>query len=177
RLAYQRLALRTEERRFEEVLELAPIWHENFLKLELPEDALKCRFLEAAALRETDRTEEAKAVLENVCKLAETLGTYSLQAQALSNLSQNHRVLGDLKEALSYARQALPLLQRLDDRISLAKLRWCVGDICREQGKLGEAVDAYRAALRESEEIGIRGDIAAIHLVLADVLLDGGFDP
>src|SRR5262249_10495788 len=93
RLAYQRLALRTEERRFEEVLELAPIWHENFLKLELPEDALKCRFLEAAALRETDRTEEANAVLENVCKLAETLGTYRLQAQALSNLSQNHRVL------------------------------------------------------------------------------------
>jgi len=56
----------------------------------------------------------------------------------------------------------------------LAKLRWCVGDILREQGKPGEAIEAYRAALHESEEVGIRGDVAALHLVLADLLLDTG---
>jgi len=176
RLAYQRLALRVEERSLEEILELAPIWHEAFLRLELSEDALKCRFLEAAALREVNRTSEAIAVLVDVAQRAEALGKVRLQAQAIGNLAQDHRVLGNLKEALSQAKMALPLLQQLNDRVSLAKLRWCVGDICREQGNTGEAIDAYRAALRESEEIGIRGDVAAIHLVLADVLLDAGFD-
>jgi tetratricopeptide (TPR) repeat protein len=100
----------------------------------------------------------------------------SLLAQASNGLSQFYRVLGNLPEALVHARKALPLLQQLDNRVNIAKLRWSVGDILREQRKLGEAVDAYRAALRESEEIGIRGDVAAIHLVLADVLLDAGFD-
>jgi tetratricopeptide (TPR) repeat protein len=176
RLGYQRLALRTEERSFDEVLEVAPLWCEAFEKLELPEDALKCRFLEVIALQELDRTKEAVAVLHQVCQKAETLGSLNLFAQALNNLALCYRALGEPKEALEFASKALPLLQEQNNRIALAKLRWYVGDIFREQAKIGEAVDAYRAALRESEEIGLRGDVAAIHLVLADVLLDAGFD-
>jgi tetratricopeptide (TPR) repeat protein len=176
RLAYQRLALRLEERQFEEVLELAPQWCEAFNRLGLPEDALKCRFLEGLSLRETGDLKPAIIVFQEINKTAEALGSVRLCAQATNNLAQLYRVVGNLKEALEYAKRALPFLQEMNDRIGLAKLRWCVGDICREQGKFGDAVDAYRAALRESEEIGIRGDVAAIHLVLADVLLDAGFD-
>lgn len=176
RLAYQRLALRLEERQFEDVLELVPQWREVLVRLELKEDALKCRFLEAAALQETDRSDEAIEVLNVTCREAEAQGNVKLLAQALSNLAQYYRTLGDLKEALLQGQRALPLLQQLNDRVSLSKLRWTVGDILREQSNLGEAVDTYRAALREAEEIGIRGDVAAIHLVLADVLLDAGFD-
>ena len=46
RVAYQRLALRIEERDFEQVLMLASHWAAAFRRLGLPEDALKCRFLE-----------------------------------------------------------------------------------------------------------------------------------
>jgi tetratricopeptide (TPR) repeat protein len=176
RLAYQRLALRVEERSFDEVLEFAPIWFEAFSRLDLPQDALKCRFLEAAALREVGRLQDAVSVLDETCQRAEASGNVSLLAQGLNNLAQFHRMLGDLKEALAYASKALPMMQQLGNRIGIAKLHWCVGDILREQGQLGDAVEAYRAALREAEEIGIRGDVAAIHLVLADVLLDAGFD-
>ena len=85
-----------------------------------------------------------------------------------------HRTLGELNESLAYARKALPLLEQLDSRVHLVKLRWCVGDILREQGKLSEAIEAYRAARLAAEEVGMRGDVAAIHLVLADVLLEVG---
>jgi tetratricopeptide (TPR) repeat protein len=86
-------------------------------------------------------------------------------------------VRGDLDEAMAYARKALPLLQQLENQVGLAKLRWCVGDILRDQGKLNEAVGAYREALEESRAIGMRADVVALHLVLADILLDLGQDP
>jgi tetratricopeptide (TPR) repeat protein len=176
RLSYQRLALHLEERQFEEVLELTPRWFDVFTKLELAEDAVKCRFLEGVALREVGKVSEAIEVFRDICSASEALGNVKLLAQAATGLAQFYRILGDFQEALSCARKALPLLQQLENRVTLAKLRWTVGSILREQGNLGEAVEAYRAALQESEEIGTRGDTAAIHLVLADVLLDAGFD-
>ncbi len=176
RLAYQRMALAVEERRFEEVLEVVPTWHESFERMELAEDALKCRFLQGAALHELGRLAEAIAVLRDICREAEAQRNTRLTAIAASNLAQYCRTSGDLNEAVAYARKALPLLQQLDNRANLLKLRWCVGDILREQGKLGEAIGTYREALDSAREVGMRGDEAAIHLVLADVLMDAGQD-
>src|SRR5262245_6810280 len=113
RLAYQRLALRIEERQLDEVLELAPRWREAFVRLELKEDALKCRFLEAVALQELDKSAEAIEVLNSASREAEALGNVKLHAQALGNLAQYYRTLGDLKEALTNGQKALPLLQQV----------------------------------------------------------------
>jgi tetratricopeptide (TPR) repeat protein len=176
RLSYQRLALAAEERRFEDVLEFGPRWSENFQNLGLPEEALKCRFLEAASLRELGRMAEAIEVYRDICREAERIESVRLLGQAANGLAQLYRVVGDLNEAMTYARKALPLLQELDNRINLAKLRWCVGDILREQGKKSEALQAYRAALEECDDLGMRGDAAAIHLVIADLLLDVGHE-
>lgn len=176
RLAYQKLALATEERRFEEVLEAAPLWASTFKKLGLAEGALKCLFLEGNALREIGELPRAIAVFQRICRESEEAGNTKLLAIGLGTLAQFHRVTGDLKEALVCAQKALPLLQKTANRVNLAKLRWCVGDIFREQNNRAEALDSYRSALRESEEIGIRGDVAALHLVVADLLLDAGLD-
>lgn len=174
RLAYQRLALAAEERRFNEVLELAPLWSESMARLGLAEDALKCRFLEGVALWELGQVPPAVEVFREISREAEKQRNVRLLAQATNNLSECLRGLGDLNEALACARKALPLLEQLESRVHLAKLRWCVGNILREQGKLSEAIEAYRAARLAAEEVGMRGDVAAIHLVLADVLLDVG---
>lgn len=176
RLAYQRLAMAAEERRFDEVLALVPMWRESFERQGLAEDALKCRFLEGAALREVGSIPESVEVFRGICREAEARRNARLLAIAASNLAQLCRVSGDLKEAMAYARKSLPLLQQLNNRTNLVKLRWCVGDILREQKKLGEAIESYREALESAREVGMRGDVAAIHLVLADVLLDAGHD-
>lgn len=176
RLAYQKLALATEERRFDEVLEAAPLWASAFRKLGLAEGALKCLFLEGSVLRELGQIARAIEVHERICVEAEASGNAKLLSLAFGNLAQYHRVAGHLDEALVYAQKALPYLQDGKNLISLAKLRWCVGDIFREQGNRIDALESYRSALRGSEEIGIRGDVAALHLVIADLLLDAGLD-
>lgn len=174
RLAYQRLALHLEERKIEEVLEFAPLWARTLGRLGLAEESLKCEFLQALALREIGRVEDGIKVLLSIGERADRLGTRKLLAHAFNNLAQFYRVAGDQARALESAQKALPLLQQLDNRMALAKLRWCVGDILRDQRKVPEAIDAYREALKVSEEIGLRGDVAAIHLVVADLLLDSG---
>lgn len=174
RIAYQRLGLAAEERRFEEVLELAPIWARNFSRLGLSEDALKCNFLDANALRETGRVAEAIEVMTKTLDAAREQGLTRLEAIAATNLVAYHRASGNPGVAMGYAESALPLLVRLKNRVNIAKLRWMMGDLLRDQSKLADAIETYRAALAEAEELGLRGDVAAIHLVLADTLLDAG---
>ncbi len=174
RLGYQRLALALEERRIEEVLEMAPLWRESFASMEMQEDALKCRFLEGIALREKGQFAESVEVFRDICREAEKQGSIRLVATASNNLAQYCRLLGNLDEAMVYARKALPLYQQLENKVGLVKLRWSAGNILREQRKFAEAAAAYREARQEAQEVGMRGDVAALHLILADVLLDVG---
>lgn len=174
RLAYQRLALRLEERNFEEVLELAEIWCENFIKLGLPDDALKCRFLEAIAWKETERYDDASRTFREIIDTARTIGNVRLAAIAAENLFQIYAFLGDTPKAIAAARETIPALRRLDNRVGLAKLQLGLGYLLRSQGNLGAAIDTYREAQKEFREIGMRADVATTHLVLADLLLDTG---
>jgi tetratricopeptide (TPR) repeat protein len=108
--------------------------------------------------------------------MAGSLGNLAFVGYAENNLAQFYRVLGHLKEALAHAKKALPFIEQTGNRVTLSKLQWSIGDILRERGRLVEAAEAYRVALIESQEIGTRNDSAAIHLVLAEVLLDLGFN-
>src|SRR5262249_4014207 len=174
RIAYQRLAVLLEERQIAQVLDLAPMWAKTFDRLEMPEDSLKCRFLEGLALAETGNTSRAIDVYSEICRKAEEIGSLRLVAQASNNLVRFHADLGDEEQALRYARKALPLQKRLGDRVGITKLQWSIGDLLRKQGKRAAALEAYREAQGEAQEVGLRGDLAAIHLVIADLLLDAG---
>jgi len=176
RVGYQRLALAAEERRFEEVEEAVPLLAEFFNSIGLAEDALKCRFLRAIALREKGRFGESVDAFLGICREAEAQGNVRLTAHAATSLAQCYRLLGRPDQAMEYARKALPLLNQLNNRTTLVKLRWSVANILREQGKLGEAIGAYRETLEDAQMVGMRADVAALHLVLADVLLDTGQD-
>jgi tetratricopeptide (TPR) repeat protein len=174
RLAYQRLALKIEERQFDEVLRQALRCGDVFMQLELVDDAVKCQFLYGIALVETLRVREAVLIFENICRTLDPNRNLKLLAEATGNLAQYHLLLGNPVEALTHAQRALPLLQRSDDRVGLAKLRWLTANIIREQGNLVEAAEAYRAALTACDQIGIRNDSASIRLALAEILLDLG---
>jgi tetratricopeptide (TPR) repeat protein len=177
RLAYQRLALRLEARQLDAVLEMVPPLMESFRKLEMSEDVLKCRFLEGLALMESGRLEEATDVFRKVVGEAGELRSDKLLALAYTNLTQIHGILGETDEALNASQLAIPILRRLDDRIGLAKVQWGIANLLRKQGQIESAVEAYRSAQREFGQIGMRADVAALSLVVADLLLERGQDP
>jgi tetratricopeptide (TPR) repeat protein len=176
RVAYQRLALAMEERRLDQIFELAPLWAQSASRLGMQEESLKCRLLAALALHERDRNEEAVKEFEAIRTEAHSLGNARMEATAAANLSELYRALGRLEEAMESTRAALPILARLNNQTGLVKLRWYTGDILRDQGKLADAAEAYREARQDAERIGLRGDVAAIHLVTAELLLDMNLD-
>jgi tetratricopeptide (TPR) repeat protein len=172
RLAYQRLALKLEEHELDSVVQLAPRWVECFLRLDLREDALKCRFLEAHALKESGRLEDAKAVFGQIRSESEFHGFSRLSAMASENLFQLHAFLGEVDEAVTEAQSAITVLRTLNNRVALAKLQGGVGYLHRSQRKTQEAVNAFRQAQMQYAELEMHADVAATHLVLADLLLD-----
>jgi tetratricopeptide (TPR) repeat protein len=176
RVAYQRLALAIEERRFEQIFELAPLWAQSAAKLGMGEESLKCRLLVALALQETNRASEAVHEFEEIRRLSSTVGSPRFEAIATNNLAQLYGSLGRLEEAMDAASKAMPLLVRLDNQVGLAKLRWYMADVLRDQGKLSEALEGYRTSRMDAERVGLRGDVAAIHLITADLLLDMNLD-
>jgi tetratricopeptide (TPR) repeat protein len=174
KLAYQRLALKLEEREFAEVLNLAPLLMAAFEKLGMAEDAIKTRFLYAAVLKETDRIHDAIAAYREVAHQAEDLHHDSLVASATVNLVQIYSAIGETEEALKCVQTATELLRRVGDRIALSKLHWGVGYLMRSQNDASGAIQAFRFAQQEFSELGMRADVAAVQLIIADLLLDAG---
>src|SRR5262245_21065638 len=174
RLGYQRLAERFEERQIAVVLELLPSLIESFRSLEMHEDALKCRFLEGLALMETDELRASITTFEEICREAEDMGNARLVASAYANLTHVHGMMGNAEAAMEASSRAIPILRHLDDRIALAKVQWGLATLLRETGQLTASIEAYRKAQQEFEAIGMRADIAALNLVVADLLLEMG---
>lgn len=174
RVTYQRLALKMEERGFQEALELLPSLIQTFEKLQMAEDALKARFLEGVAFMNTDRLGEAVTVFQEIYLEAERLRNERLAAIACNNLVQLHGMMGDSELALAKAQETLTLFQKLDNRVGLGKLQWGVGMLLRTKGQLDGAAEAFCTALETFKQLEMRADTAALELVLADVLLEMG---
>ena len=174
RVSYQRLALRTEERRFDGVLELLPSLIENFEKLEMPEDAVKCRFIEGLALMEMGKPSEAVDVFQGIAHVAQSIHSDKLLASAYVNLTQLHGMLGDADEAIEASRRALPLLRGLNNRIDLAKTQCGIGVLLRTKGDILGSVEAIREAQSAFRNLEMFADVAALHLVVADMMLERG---
>jgi tetratricopeptide (TPR) repeat protein len=174
RLAYQRLALRLEERCYSEVLELSPPLIESFHRLGMTEDAIKVSFLQVLSLQELGKLDEAVALLEETSATTHAHGFRRLYAWSQNNLFNLHAYRGDAERALEACRVASSELSALGNRVGLAKLRWNAANLLRSQGQVVEALEAYRAALGEFREVGMRADVAAVHLIIADLLLEQG---
>jgi tetratricopeptide (TPR) repeat protein len=174
KLAYQRLALRTEERDSESVMRVLPGLISKFQSLGMFEDAIKARFLEAVALMETDRLSEGKELYGRIVREAEALKNENLLAWGYVNLAQMHCMTGDAEEAWQLAERAAPIMRRLGNQVGLAKLQLGIAFLLRSRVDAGRAIEGYRLAQREFAELGMRADVAAIHLVIAELLLDIG---
>jgi hypothetical protein len=174
RLAYQRLALKMEERSYEEVFRLAAPIAEIFRRERASESVVKCRFLQAASLRESGRQTEALALFSEVAKEAAEIGSDRLSSLARVAVAQIHAELGDAESALAEMSSVAPVLAKMDNRVGLAKLRWAIGNLFRRQGKLVDSINTFRSAQSEFAELGMKADVAALQLVIGDLLLELG---
>ncbi|HSS44575.1 MAG TPA: hypothetical protein VLO07_04465, partial [Thermoanaerobaculia bacterium] len=172
RLTYQRLALKMEEGQFADVLRLVAPLSEFFTRSNASDLALKSRYLEAVALREVGQRPKALEVFERIVLDARDLQSEHILGSALEAMIQIHLQLADAEAALSLIAQATPLLRRLDNRASLAKLQRGVATLLRRQGRLAESIEAYRASQREFTQVEMFADVAALQLVIADLLLE-----
>lgn len=177
RVSYQRLALRLEERRFEELLEQLPGLIESCTQEDMIEDALKCRFLEGLAHMEMGDLDSAAEVFQLICADARRLHNDKLVATAYTNLVQVFGMLGETEKALKCSSEAAAVFQAAGNKFGLAKIQWGMGSLLRGRGQFSEAIDAYREAQHRFLELGMVADVAAGNLVVADLLLELGQEP
>jgi tetratricopeptide (TPR) repeat protein len=128
------------------------------------------------ALNERGQFEHAARELDCVRQEASKASIPRLAALAGTNLAISYEAIGRLEDALQASTEALPILVRLDNQVGLVKLQWHLGDVLRKLGKESEAIKAYGNACKNAERVGVRGDVAALHLVVAELLLDMGLD-
>ena len=174
RTTYQRLAVKIEERKFDQVSGLAPGLGELFSRLGANESALKTKCLLAVALQETEHRDEALALYHSIAKDAESLGSARVLSSAWVNITQILALQGKADEALISASQASALLRKTGFRSDVGKLQLGVAYLLRNAGRRAEALEAYRGSQREFLALEMRADVAAVHLVIADLLLELG---
>jgi tetratricopeptide (TPR) repeat protein len=174
KVMYQRLAVRVEERDFDGVSALLPQLITSFDKLGMREDVLKARFLHAVLLREIDDVPSAISVYQEIADEAKELKNDPLRAHAYTNLVQLYGFQGAAPEAFAMAKEAMPLLRKLGNQVAIAKLQWGLAYLQRTHGDTAAAIETFRSAQQEFAELAMRADVAAVHLVIADLLLDAG---
>jgi tetratricopeptide (TPR) repeat protein len=171
-VAYARLALRFEMGRYEDVLELAPSLENSFAKLRMGVERAKCRLLRAMTLKQTGQHAMAIEVLDQLRAENETSGDPLLVARVLAELGDSQQLEGRLDLAMAAFQEALSLLQEHEVSLAKADLKLYVGGIHKALGSLAEAADAFRAAQRDYQALGMRALSAYTHLVVAETLLE-----
>lgn len=174
KVAYQRLALRCEAGRYEEVSELAPMLAGTFSKLNMVIEQAKSLFLQGLALKQSGKHDDALGVLRSIQTDDVRKLEPGLVGLALVNLADIHVAEGQDQLASEAYAQALPLLQKANRPAAIAHLKGTIGETLRRQGRLVAAVGAYRAAVAEYDALGMSTWVAYLRVVLAQTLLEAG---
>ena len=174
-VTYQRLALRCETGRYEEVIELSPMLSLSFAKLNMPGERAKCVYLEAVALKETGNHDAAVSRFESVTGADVSMRDPGLAALALVNLADIHVSEGRDDVAGAAYNAALPLLARAKRPAALAHLKAVMGETLQRQGRIAAAIASYQASVAEYQALGMRTWVAYVRLLLAQALLGAGY--
>jgi len=170
RVSYTRLALRYDQHRHEELVELTPSVSLTFKKLGMVIDYAKCEFLQAMSLKQLGRLDESATLLEGLAT-----GRHAdagLTGMVLVNLGDLRADQGQLDKAtLAYA-QASPLLQQAKRYAALADLKMMLGGMLQRTGQLTAAIEALRESVKDHLDLGMETRAAYVRLVVAGALLE-----
>ncbi|MGH9363648.1 MAG: hypothetical protein ACRD1B_00055 [Thermoanaerobaculia bacterium] len=174
RVSYQRLALLLEERNFDALFEQLPALIQAFESLEMREEALKCRLLEGLGQMETGDLLSAERTFRSLVASAKEIRSDTLVALAYTNLLKALGALGQASEALRCSEEAVHVFEKLGNRFGLAKAQKGLGILLRGQMQREAAIAAFRDASASYLHLGRTADVAAVGLVIADLLLELG---
>jgi len=113
--------------------------------------SMNLNFIAAFELGETD---EAVGWGERMVELAEAERDEEMLARALHNLGLATNLRGDPDRALAQYQLARPVYERIRHTRGVAQLEHNIGISLRDLGRLEEAADAYRRAVRLARRIG-----------------------
>lgn len=173
-VAYQRLALRCETGRYDEVAELSPMLALSFSRLNMLGEQAKCVFLEALALKQTGKHEAALDKFESLTGASQVSRDPGLAGLAFVNLADIHVSEGRDDLAAGAYSEAMPLLERAKRPAALAHLKGVIGETLRRQGRVSDSVEAYQAAIADYEALGMSTWVAYLRIVVAQTLLEAG---
>lgn len=171
RVAYSRLGLRYEMRRYDEVLELLPSVTRSFATLGMDSELAKSKYLEAVTLKESGRTTEALQKLHELGKDPLITREPRMLGMTLVNLGDVQAGLGEFTAALANYQAALQQLLVANVPFALAHLKATMADTLRRQGQLGSAINAYREAIADYSTLKMSTFAAYIRVLLAETLL------
>jgi tetratricopeptide (TPR) repeat protein len=169
RVAYNRLALRYDANRFDDVVELLPSAALTFEKLGMRLERAKCVFLEGMSLKALGRLDEAAARLQ---PLADDQSVdAALRGSVLVNLGNLLSMQGNYAGALSRYQDAQPLLEAANRTFALADLKAMFGETLKALGRFDDAIPAYRAAIGDLVGLAMPTRAAYFRVALAEVLI------
>jgi tetratricopeptide (TPR) repeat protein len=170
-VAYARLALHYDAGRYDRALELLPSLITSFQKLEMDSERLKAKFLKAMCFKESRRLTEAEADFEALTSDPALSSMDALYGLSLVNFGDVHAQAGNGGRSMELYQQALPLLEKSNQRFGVAHLKGLIGETLRGAGKLGGAVDSFRGAIADYVELGMLTWVAYLRVVLAETLI------
>jgi tetratricopeptide (TPR) repeat protein len=172
--AYARLALKHQQGRHDEVLELLPWLETSFIRLGMNLELAKARFLRATTLKQLGRSADALALISSLCEEPAVRSDSGLAGQSLVALGELRASLGDFTGAISAFQQALPVVSQPGRSFVGAELKWAIGDACRASSKTLSALEAYQEALDDYRALGMECREALLRLVVGEVFLQIG---
>ncbi|MGH9368662.1 MAG: hypothetical protein ACRD3M_13420, partial [Thermoanaerobaculia bacterium] len=170
-IAYARLTLYYDCGHYERALELLPSLTQSFEKLCMEREALKCRFLEAMALKNSSKTGAARRKLEAMADDPAVARDNGIHGLVLLNLGDLSTQSGQSHEALLLYQRALPVLQASKQRFAVAHLKGLIGETLRANGNLPDAVESFRRAIADYAALGMETWVAYLRVVLSETLI------
>src|SRR5262249_23840407 len=170
-VTFERLAIRFTSGRFDETLELVPSLKSSFKKLGMFLDHAKTQFLEAVTLRAIGDTEKHFDVLQSMDRDPVVQDCPSLHGQVLVHIGNHEANIGAFGAAALTYERALPVVLRGKRPVALCELKWAIGDAYRGQGSFVRALESYRAARKDYQDLGFGSFVIQLSLVIAETLL------
>ena len=124
----------------------------------------------AAALGEIRGREQEAAGIAQELQREVAPEEYPRERAALCNyLTRHYHESGDTARAAEFALEAIQIGEQLGDRHVIAMNRTNLGNVRRDEGKLGQALIEYHAAEQAAVEAGLRDDESAANELIASV--------